>query len=279
MTTPLPQNPFPGMNPYLERPGLWPDVHTSIIVGLRDFLGPRLRPDYGVRIQQRVSLIPRSPKSLIPTVDGDSFAYLTLWCWRVKTAPPLSEIEMTEPKPGASAVAVQLPAVELMPQRYLEVLRVDGLEVVAVIELLSPSNKSGDDRKDYLAKRAEVKSSSAHLVEIDLLRAGPPMPVIGDVPQGCYRVIVANARLRPQADLYAFGMREPVPDFVLPLGKGSEGVQIDLNQVLSAIYAHGTYEMFIDYRQDPEPPLSNADRAWLDQLLREKGLRNDGGAG
>ena len=151
--------------------------------------------------------------------------------------------------------------------------------MVAVIEVLSPSNKSGHDREDYLAKRAEVKSSTAHLVEIDLLRAGPPMPVIGDAPRSCYRIIVANSRLRPHADLYAFGLREPIPEFTLPLAKGASGVSVDLNDVLSHVYSYGSYNMLIDYQQDPEPPLSDTDRAWLDQLLREKGSRNDGGSG
>ena len=36
--------PFPGMDPYLEHPDLWPDVHHGLIAALRDFLAPRLRP-------------------------------------------------------------------------------------------------------------------------------------------------------------------------------------------------------------------------------------------
>ena len=273
MTAALPQNPFPGMNPYLENPGIWPEVRNKVIVGLSDLLSPQLQPDYVVRTAQRVyigvepgtvgTVRHRIPDAMI-LADG--------------TIGLRSEIAAAEPQPGVSAVAVALPATELVRQRYLQVLRADDLEVVAVIEVLSPSNKSGHDREDYLAKRAEVKSSTAHLVEIDLLRAGSPMPVIGDVPQGCYRIIVANSRLRPQADLYAFDLREPAPEFTLPLAKGASGVSVDLNEVLGHVYSHGSYNMLIDYRQDPEPPLSDDDRAWLDQLLREKGLRKGGDA-
>ena len=182
-------------------------------------------------------------------------------------------IAAAEPRPGSAAVAVALPAAELLRQRYLRVLRADNMEVVAVIEVLSPANKSGADRRDYLGKRAEVRASTAHLVEIDLLRAGAPMPVVGDAPQGCYRIIVANGRLRPQADLYAFGLREAIPEFVLPLGKGDAGVGVDLNEVLGHVYSHGSYNMFIEYGRDPEPPLLDADRVWMDRLLRERGLR------
>jgi hypothetical protein len=31
---------FPGMDPYLEEPLLWPDVHASFIVYLREHLRP-----------------------------------------------------------------------------------------------------------------------------------------------------------------------------------------------------------------------------------------------
>lgn len=46
--------PFPGMDPYLERPALWPDVHNSLITALRDDLAPRLRPRYVVAVEERV---------------------------------------------------------------------------------------------------------------------------------------------------------------------------------------------------------------------------------
>ena len=276
MTSALPPiNPFPGMNPYLERPEWWPEVHTSIIVGLRDLLAPRLQPDYAVQIEQRVYVATEpdagggpAPRFRIP--DAMVLAYPT-------AAAPNDRndrgVAVAEPPPGAAAVSVALPAAELERQRYLQVLRVDTMEVVAVIELLSPSNKLGDGRREYLGKRAEVKNSTAHLVEIDLLRAGPPLPVIGAVPHGCYRIMVANGRQRPRADLYAFGIGEAIPEFMLPLAKGAAGISVDLNAAVRHVYAHSSYSMLIDYGPDPEPPLSDADRDWVDALLREQGLR------
>ena len=165
----LPANPFPGMNPYLESAGLWPDAHTSIIIGLRDFLVPRLQPDYGVRVEQRV-FVAREPYASngLAQVRVPDAVVLTA----AAGAGSRRETTAAEPKPGAAAVAVALPAAELLRQRYLRVLRADNMEVVAVIEVLSPANKSGADRRDYLGKRAEVRASTAHLVEIDLLRAG-----------------------------------------------------------------------------------------------------------
>src|SRR6516165_1000321 len=47
-------SPFPGMDPYLEDPGLWPDVHSTLIAVAREFLAQQLRPKYTVRIEDRV---------------------------------------------------------------------------------------------------------------------------------------------------------------------------------------------------------------------------------
>lgn len=46
-------SPFPGMDPYLEAPGLWPNVHNSLIVALRDGLAPQLRPRYHGALEER----------------------------------------------------------------------------------------------------------------------------------------------------------------------------------------------------------------------------------
>ena len=48
--------PFPGMDPYLEHPDLWPDVHHGLIESLRDALAQRLRPKYRIAIEKRTYL-------------------------------------------------------------------------------------------------------------------------------------------------------------------------------------------------------------------------------
>jgi hypothetical protein len=45
-------SPFPGMNPYLERTGLWRGVHNHLIVSIADDLGPRVQPRYYVSKDQ-----------------------------------------------------------------------------------------------------------------------------------------------------------------------------------------------------------------------------------
>ena len=47
-------SPFPGMDPYLEDPAIWPNVHSTLINVTRDLLLPALRPRYFVGIEERV---------------------------------------------------------------------------------------------------------------------------------------------------------------------------------------------------------------------------------
>ncbi|MBI2215961.1 MAG: DUF4058 family protein, partial [Candidatus Rokubacteria bacterium] len=50
-------SPFPGMDPYLEHPALWPDVHDSLIAGIRDQLAPLVAPRYYVALERRTYLL------------------------------------------------------------------------------------------------------------------------------------------------------------------------------------------------------------------------------
>jgi hypothetical protein len=47
-------NPFPGMNPYLEHPELWHQVHNRLIVGIADAIAEQVAPEYFVSIEQRI---------------------------------------------------------------------------------------------------------------------------------------------------------------------------------------------------------------------------------
>jgi len=46
--------PFPGMDPWLEHPAIWPDVHNSLISAIRDELAPRIALKYYTGLEQRV---------------------------------------------------------------------------------------------------------------------------------------------------------------------------------------------------------------------------------
>ncbi len=47
-------SPFPGMDPYLEAPELWPNVHHGLISEIQATLHQRLRPRYRSLVEERV---------------------------------------------------------------------------------------------------------------------------------------------------------------------------------------------------------------------------------
>ena len=49
-------NPFPGMNPYLEHRDIWPDFHDDLAAQLRGVLGPQLPDRYRIALQRRVEV-------------------------------------------------------------------------------------------------------------------------------------------------------------------------------------------------------------------------------
>ena len=162
---------------------------------------------------------------------------------------------------------------EEVREAYLEVKEVATQVVVTAIEILSPTNKKGDGRQKYEQKRQHVLNSRTHLVEIDLLRDGAPLPIAGTAIQSRYRVLVSRSDTRPLADFYPFNVPDPMPPFPLPLQADDVEPVINLRSLLDDVYERSGYDYFIDYHSDPLPPLSEAELNWIDALLRDKGLR------
>jgi hypothetical protein len=47
-------SPFPGMDPYLENPEIWSEVHHWLLTGIAEFLVGQLRPKYRVAVEKRM---------------------------------------------------------------------------------------------------------------------------------------------------------------------------------------------------------------------------------
>ncbi|MEH2424381.1 MAG: DUF4058 family protein [Nostoc sp.] len=258
--------PFPGMNPYLEDPELWPGVHGRLIVAIADYLSPQLRPKYFVAIEERIYQTTGDDKLLVGIPD------VIVQNSQTAINPKIPNIAVATPAVQPKTVTVPIP--EIVKERYLEVRKVGTKEVVTVIEILSPKNKrTGEGRNAYDNKRQRVLGSSTHLVEIDLLRVGEPMLVFGDGTQNNYRILVSRGENRPQSDLYAFNVQDVIPSFTLPLQTGDSEPFVDLQSLLAGIYDRASYDLVIDYSQEPVSQLSEENAVWANALLREKGLR------
>jgi hypothetical protein len=256
--------PFPGMDPYLEHPGLWPNVHASLIIALRDDLAPRLRPRYYVAVEERIVGLSTDDLLFAARPDVSVIA--------ARSSPP--EQGAAVAGEASAVVTVELPIPEEIHEIFLEIRGTTSDQAITVVELLSPFNKRpGDGRRQYEQKRLAVLGTLTHLVEIDLLRADQPMPMRGYPTTSDYRVLVSRAPQRPRADLLPFSVRQPIPRFHLPLAPGDDEPEIDLTQLLHGVYDRAGYDLRIDYRSEPEPPLTPSDAAWADELLRAVGLR------
>src|SRR5690242_3947370 len=48
------QSPFPGMDPYLEAPGIWADVHSRLMNYIAEQLAPQLAPKYIAELDTQI---------------------------------------------------------------------------------------------------------------------------------------------------------------------------------------------------------------------------------
>lgn len=255
--------PFPGMDPYLERRGLWESVHTRLIVAIADVLAPQVRPKYRVDVEQRTYLDVLAPHELIGRPD---VLLIGVREPRVSYQAPAAPLE-------AGTYEGELPWVDEVIERYLEIRSAPDNEVVTVIELLSHSNKSSQrGREQYERKRLTVLASMSNLVEIDLLRAGDPMPmrIAGNGQRSDYRAVVSRYHQRPRASIYLFNVRNAIPEVSIPLRRGETEPALALNQVLHDLYDRAGYDLAIDYSRPAEPPLTVDDATWAASLTGQR---------
>lgn len=245
-------SPFPGMNPYLESPELWPEVHSRLIVAIADELNPQLIPKYRAAIERRIY-----------DLSGDEAILIGIPDVTVEQRSPRAGVANTAVLAPTNPRKVRVPMPIEIRESYLQIKEVASGEVVTALELLSPANKRrGKGRTQYEEKRREILSSQTHLVEIDLLRSGEPMALATGNVESQYRILVSRSYHRPQADLYAFNMAEKMPPFPLPLKIGEAEPIIDLHVLLDQVYERGGYEVVIDYRKSPIPPFNSNDIDW-----------------
>jgi hypothetical protein len=244
---------FPGMNPNLENPSLWSEVHSWLIVELARTLNPSIIPKYRAAVEKRVYL----DALLVGIPDASVF----------QQNPEIEPSSVVKTEVLSKPIRVTLPLDEEVTERYLEIREVKTGRVVTVVEVLSPKNKrEGVGRDKYLTKRQKILNSATNLVEIDLLRTGNFMPM-AEAIRSNYRILVSRANLRPEAELYPFNLRESIPQFLLPLQPGDEEPVVNLSEVLGQVYHEAALDFAIDYSVQPVPPLSDSDFQWVQSLI------------
>lgn len=281
----MPASPFPGMDPYLEAPDVWPDFHDALASEIRTALNGSLPPPYYARLEMRPE---------IGIVAGPSARRVVPDVAVVRTAPPSAQRSTA---PSAAAV-LDSPRTQASPGLDVEVFSeplrhayvevrdpARGHKLITLIEIVSPSNKApGPDRDAYLAKQEEVLASDASLIEIDLLRGGSrPLRMdrlsaliayLGKAKTD-YLVLVHRAwakagpgSIRFQA--FPVSIREMLPCIPVPLRAGEPETPLDLQYVITRAYAGGPYARgAVSYDQPPDPPLAGEDAEWARAMVRD----------
>lgn len=251
-------SPFPGMDPYLEKPTLWPTVHSRLIVAMADYLNETLSERYRAEIEQRVYLS-EDPDHILVGIPDVSV-----------TAQASTQSNNTITLPCSSPRQVKLPIPQEIKERYLEIQDIETETVVTVIEILSPKNKAkGKGFDAYQRKRQQILTSDTHLVEIDLLRKGTPPP-IEDKIDSDYRILVSRSQKRPNAELYDINLRDPLPTIAIPLATDDADCPLNLQTILDQIYKRGRYHMAINYSNPCEPTLNPEAMTWARKILDSK---------
>jgi len=258
-------SPFPGMDPYIEDRECR-DFHARFNTAVSDLLAPEIQPRYVVRVERRVyvehgiddELQVRSADVALLWSGGESFGRAS---------------SSTAGGVAVAPVECLLPSSQEQRETYLVIREVETLEIVTVIETLSPANKraSSDGRDQYLEKRDEILRSRTNLVEIDLLRGGKRLPMRG-LPPGDYYAIVSRGNRRPRADVYAWSLRQELPTIPIPLKPGEPEVPLALQQAFTTVYDRAIYDLSLNYAAPLATPLAEADAAWLEQVRAERGV-------
>lgn len=266
-------NPFPGMNPFLERH--WGDIHHSIIQYARDQLSEQLPGALRARVEERVFLEDDSgwTRNIYPDVRIIE-----------RRRGDVSPRTAMENDPEAGGVAIEEPLIlrvhhEPFTEGFIEIRDGEsGNRVITVIEILSPANKDGGkSTQEYRQKQQEMMAGDASLVEIDLLRGGQRITLvpIGNIPAShrtAYHACVHRGWRGGEAEFYRLPLQRRLPRLKIPLRQTDPDAQLDLQALIDQAYRMGRYDD-IDYARALEPPLGAEDDAWTNELLKGIGKR------
>lgn len=251
-------SPFPGMDPYLEDPAIWPDFHGTFLIAFRAQLNHLLPKGFVARWDRYVWI--DEPGAETAQVLGQPDVFVSDRLGAEATAESGSLL--------AAPATVTLPVLEPRGKGFIKIIDLHNRRVVTVVEMLSPANKkAGKDREAYLAKRQEYFLARTNLVELDFLRSGLRPPVEGKRPPGDYFMIVSRAEDYPRAAIWPLTVRDSIPPIPIPLVPAVKPVWIAVRPAMDRAYHEARLDEHVDYTQPSVPPLPEPDATWARELL------------
>jgi hypothetical protein len=267
-------SPFPGMDPYLESPDIWPDFHDRLAAQISRDLNRTLPRPYYARLEMRPEIGIAGGderRRIVPDV-----AVLRPQRPAVESRAPGVAV-LDQPRTTVSPSVSMRVSDEPLRHHFVEIRDASrGHALVTLIEIVSPSNKRpGPDRRAYEAKQREILDSDTSLIELDLLRGGEPVvggPELIEAashlePVPDYLLLVSRAWQRGaymDYDLFPIRLEDSLPCIPVPLREGEREVPLDLQYALNQAYDAGPYARgAVDYDVPPDPPVRPELTDWL----------------
>src|SRR4051794_30403364 len=120
------KSPFPGMDPYIEARGLWPDFHDDLIGEIKRAVAPALPPRYFVRTEVRSYIVLAGADGKEPSPSPPDINV------RSPTAgpapPPGAATAVAEPATGAGPIQMLAFIDERFRENFIEIFDADSEE-------------------------------------------------------------------------------------------------------------------------------------------------------
>ena len=188
-------SPFPGMNPWMEAPELWPGVHAALISEIRTRLNSVMPARYFADVEERIILCDVDDpmiRLIVPDVTvresytpvmPDSSSSI------VATITPSLQAQVSEPQ---------------FKERRIVIRTSDSESIVTAIEILSPASKLKGSASwtSYLSKRRDLLRSEVHFIEVDLLRAGNRTEPAAGMNRADYLIWLSRSEDRSKIDFW-----------------------------------------------------------------------------
>src|SRR5438552_2098131 len=160
-------------------------------------------------------------------------------------------------------------------EAFIEVRQRSDGRLITLVEAIGPANKiTREGRRLYLERRDEVRKMNANVVEIDLVLQGQTLiDCSKDAATWEYAVVVKRWTHPDRYEVYSATLSKRLPRFRVPLASDDRDTVLDLQAAVSRAYDQADFCKHIDYTRDPATRLTDENRRWLNERLREEKLR------
>lgn len=264
-------SPFPGMDPYLERQPMWEIFHGWFIRELARISLPKAS-SMGCWIDVERDVYGEDPSGEMVSI-GEPDDVFTVADGQQQWGGNGSALATLAVPRSVREIVIDPEEARRHRQEYLVVRdNKKWPRALAVVESLSPANKTGNYARTYNAKRAKLLASRTHFMEIDFLRGGenPLRDHFPDLDPTPYFIFVARKNMiGRKEESYPLRLQEALQTVGLPLWGDRPDLPLDLATAFRSAYDLTTGGRPINYAAEsvPEPALSPEDATWVVSLI------------